>query len=144
MVVADNSLETRMKRLNWLGGVVALALIASAPVRGEEPKKEESKPVEKPAVIVKKEKPAKPARLTKPWSEMADLTDEQKASINDIHRKALDEKKAIDAKEKEDILALLTDAQKAEVEKLTERKTAEKKKEVPKKEEPQKEEKPAQ
>jgi hypothetical protein len=55
------------------------------------------------------------ARLTKPWNQLKDLTDDEKAKILEIHQKAVDEVKAIDAKEHEDILAVLTDDQKKEI-----------------------------
>lgn len=55
------------------------------------------------------------ARLTKPWNELKDLTDDEKTKIVEIHQKALDEIKEIDAKENQDILAVLTDDQKKEV-----------------------------
>lgn len=54
-------------------------------------------------------------RLTKPWSQLKDLTDDEKAKILEIHQKAVDEIKAIDAKEHTDILAVLSDNQKKEV-----------------------------
>jgi hypothetical protein len=54
-------------------------------------------------------------RLTKPWNELKDLTDDEKTKILAIHQKALDEVRDIEAKEKTDIMATLTDAQKKEV-----------------------------
>jgi Spy/CpxP family protein refolding chaperone len=57
-------------------------------------------------------------RLTKPWNELKDLTDDEKTKILTIHQKALDEIKDIEAKENTDILATLTDAQKAEVKEI--------------------------
>ena len=63
--------------------------------------------------------PATPRRsragLTKPWNELKDLTDDEKARIIDIHRKAVDQVHEIEAKEHADILALLSDQQKKEV-----------------------------
>lgn len=55
-------------------------------------------------------------KLTKPWSEVTGLTDDQKAKIVEVHAKALQEEKVIREKEKEEIMALLTDAQKKEAE----------------------------
>lgn len=55
------------------------------------------------------------AKLTKPWSELSDLTDDQKAKITAVHAKALEDMKAIRDKEKEDIDAVLTDDQKKEL-----------------------------
>jgi len=65
-------------------------------------------------------------KLTKPWSELKDLTDDEKSKILEIHGKALEDMKAIRDKEKEDIMALLTEDQKKEVSDLDE-KTPEKK-----------------
>ncbi|HEY2586979.1 MAG TPA: hypothetical protein VGI81_14635 [Tepidisphaeraceae bacterium] len=58
------------------------------------------------------------ARLTKPWNELKDLTEEERTKIIAVHQKALDEVHAIEAKEHADILALLTDEQKKEVAEL--------------------------
>lgn len=55
------------------------------------------------------------ARLTKPWNELKDLTEDEKTKILEIHQKALDEVKEIDAKEHKDIMALLTEDQQKEV-----------------------------
>ena len=54
-------------------------------------------------------------RLTKPWNELKDLTDDEKTKILEVHQKAVDEIKAIDAKEHKDIMALLTEDQQKEV-----------------------------
>jgi Spy/CpxP family protein refolding chaperone len=69
-------------------------------------------------------------RLTKPWSELTDLTDDQKSKILDLHAKAIEEIKAIQAKEHEDIMTLLTDDQKKQVAELDE-KTPKKSKSAP-------------
>jgi Spy/CpxP family protein refolding chaperone len=71
----------------------------------------------------------KHAKLTKPWSELKDLTDDEKSKIMEVHGKALEDIKAIHEKEKEDIMALLTDDQKKEVSDLEE-KSPEKKSEA--------------
>jgi Spy/CpxP family protein refolding chaperone len=57
-------------------------------------------------------------RLTQPWSKISSLSDDQKSQIRAIHAKAVADKKAIDEKERADIMALLTDEQKAEAQKL--------------------------
>ena len=63
-------------------------------------------------------------RLTKPWRDLASLSDEQKKQINQIHRKAVQEIKAIEQREKDDIMALLSDEQKAEVTAMLEKDAA--------------------
>lgn len=55
------------------------------------------------------------ARLTKPWSELKDLTDEEKTKILGVHEQANEQVNAIRMKEHQDILALLTDDQRKEV-----------------------------
>lgn len=57
-------------------------------------------------------------RLTKPWSEMNSLTDAEKNKILEIHRKAVEQIHEIETREKQDIMALLTPAQKKEVEEI--------------------------
>jgi Spy/CpxP family protein refolding chaperone len=54
-------------------------------------------------------------RLTQPWNKLTDLSDDVKTKIIAIHRKSVEEVNAIRAREREDILALLTEAQKKEV-----------------------------
>lgn len=59
---------------------------------------------------------SRPARLVKPYSELKDLTEEQVTKIKEIHEKALGEMHEIETKEKADCMAILTDAQKKELE----------------------------
>ena len=54
-------------------------------------------------------------RLTRPWSQLSDLGDDVKTKIIAIHRKSVEDVAAIRAKEREDILSLLTESQKKEV-----------------------------
>ena len=110
-----------MRRSNWAVAVLlAAGLIGSVSLvtRAADEKaasdKAASNSTEKPA-----KKSAKAPRLTKPWSDMSTLSDDQKTKIADIHKKSLDEKKAIEQKEHDAIMALLNDDQKAEAEKLT-------------------------
>ena len=65
------------------------------------------KPADKPDV--------KGVRLTKPYSELKDLTPDQTAKIKEIHKKHLAEVKALEAKQTEESMAVLTDAQKKEI-----------------------------
>ena len=59
----------------------------------------------------------RPAKLTKPWSEIKDLSDEQVTKIKTIHEKFLEEQHVLESKQKADIMALLTNAQKKELDK---------------------------
>ena len=70
---------------------------------------------------------ARQVRLTKPWSGLASLSDEQKRQINQIHRKAVAEKRAVDKRERDDIMALLNDQQKAELTAMEEKQEAQRK-----------------
>ncbi len=108
-----------MQRTKWYVGAAALLIAGSVLAFADD-----------------EVKPAKPhvhaVKLTKPWSELADLTDDQKKQILEIHGKANEEKKAIEVKEHTDIEALLTDDQKKELKTLEEksRKTAHEKTET--------------
>jgi len=98
-------------------GMLAAAVYAEdapAPEKKEAPKAE------------KKEKP-KMIRLTLPYSLIESLTPEQKEQINKIHQAALEETKKIKDKEEADSMAVLTAAQKEELEKALEKQKAEKK-----------------
>jgi len=57
-------------------------------------------------------------RLEQPYSKISDLTEDEKAKISEIHKKALADLKAIRDKEDQDIRAVLTDDQKAELDKI--------------------------
>ena len=66
-------------------------------------------------------KPAKEShgpRLIKPYAEMKTLTADEKEKIADIHKKAREAISSIEEKEQDDIKALLTAEQKAELETL--------------------------
>jgi hypothetical protein len=74
--------------------------------------------------------PTKNYRLVLPWSKIKTLSDEQREKIYHIHRRALDDMKEIKAREKKEILALLTAAQKLEIIEAEEAATVEKKKDA--------------
>jgi Spy/CpxP family protein refolding chaperone len=57
-------------------------------------------------------------KLTKPWSDLTSLTDDQKTKLQDIHKKAMEEKKAIEQREHEESVGVLNDDQKKELAKL--------------------------
>jgi apolipoprotein N-acyltransferase len=60
-------------------------------------------------------RPRASRRLVQPWSQIKDLNEDVKTKIIEIHRKSVEERAAISAKEKQDIMALLTDDQKKQV-----------------------------
>jgi Spy/CpxP family protein refolding chaperone len=68
-----------------------------------------------PATPAPATRPARVAKLTLPWKELSDLTDDQKAQIIAIHHQADLDRDAINKKERADITALLTDDQKKEL-----------------------------
>ena len=93
------------RRSVWLSGaavIVGAALMLARPAGGED--NAASAPRRQARV-----------RLTKPWNELKDLTADEKTRILEIHQKAIDQIHEIEAKEHQDILAMLTDEQKKEV-----------------------------
>jgi Spy/CpxP family protein refolding chaperone len=54
-------------------------------------------------------------KLTEPWVLLKTLTPEQTSQIEKIHADSLEERKKIDAKEHDDIMAILTPDQKTEL-----------------------------
>jgi hypothetical protein len=57
----------------------------------------------------------KNVRLTRPFSELKDLTADETTQLKEIHKKFLEDQKALEKKEFDDEMAVLTDAQKKEV-----------------------------
>lgn len=102
---------TFLKTLAIVAGL-ALVLPASA-LRAED--MPANPPTEQPKAKDKEKKPASP-KLTKPWSLLKSLGDEQKAKIAEIHAKYLAERKKLDEAEKAEVMGLLTDDQKKEME----------------------------
>ena len=70
---------------------------------------------------------ARPVRLTKPWRDLNSLSEDQKRQINQIHRKAAADVKAVEQREHEEIMALLSEPQKSELKAMEEKDKAEKK-----------------
>jgi Spy/CpxP family protein refolding chaperone len=68
------------------------------------------------------------SRLIVPYSKMTSLTDDQKDKIKEIHRKTLAAIKDLQAKEAEDVKALLNDDQKKELHELEDQMAAARKK----------------
>ena len=109
-------------------GVVLMMTVAlraqdeATPAADKQDKKEakaEAKAEEKQA---KKE-----IRLTQPWRRITGLSEEQKSQIAEIHKKATDEIKAVQEREKNEIMALLTEEQKTELKTLLDTEAAERK-----------------
>ena len=109
----------------WIGGA---ALTAAALVVGgglaaaqESPEVPSTKPaMGTPAMGAPATKPARkrPVRLVKPYSDLQDLTPTQAEGIKAIHAEILDRKAELDRVEREKIMALLSDEQRAKVEEL--------------------------
>lgn len=99
------------KTLAILAGLALAAPVAS--VRADDTMN--PPPTEQPKPKDKDKKPASP-KLTKPWSLLKSLTDEQKAKILEIHAKYVAERKKLDEAEKADVMGVLTDEQKKELE----------------------------
>ena len=70
---------------------------------------------------------ARAARLTKPWRDMSSLSEDQKKQIASIHRKAVQDINAVEQRERADIMALLNDQQKTELQALADADAAERK-----------------
>ncbi len=62
-------------------------------------------------------------RLVQPWSKLTTLSDSQRELIYHLHRHAHDQIKQIEAEERKDILALLSDDQKLELVRTDEKDT---------------------
>jgi hypothetical protein len=67
-------------------------------------------------------------RIIKPFSELKDLSAEQVEKLKVIHRKHLDAVKALEAKQHEELMDVLTDGQKKELAEIQEKDRVDKKK----------------
>lgn len=103
-----------MFQLKWIAVAAALLFSASVLVVAEEPTTE---PTTRPA----EEHAERGHKLTKPWSELSDLTDDQKTQIIAIHVQGLKEMRAAETKEHEAIMAVLSDDQKKELKGIEEK-----------------------
>ncbi|HEX8341649.1 MAG TPA: hypothetical protein VF624_12125 [Tepidisphaeraceae bacterium] len=113
-----------MLRQSIFATALALGLLAPltpppalAEEMGDDAKPAEKKETEK---ADKADKPKKTIKLSGLWAKLTDVTDEQKAKISALHRKALADKRQIEEQEEIDILATLTDEQKKQYETLKE------------------------
>jgi hypothetical protein len=128
-----------MTRFNWKSAALAAA-VAVGSVSMFVRAADEAKPAgdapkaETKAAEGEKKEARKPAKLNKPWGQLTSLSEDQSSKIRAIHAKALAETKAIEEREKAEIMALLTDAQKAELKSAAEADAAAKKAAAPKKE----------
>ena len=80
--------------------------------------KAEDKPADSGTSSTETKASKKAPRLTQPWSKISSLSDEQKQKIADIHKAKTAVVKKLEEKEHEDIMAVLNDDQKAEVQKI--------------------------
>jgi len=71
-----------------------------------------------------KVKPDQDEKVTLPWKKVESLTKDQKKQIDEIHEKALADIRAIRDREEADILAVLTEEQRLEVQRLQEERNA--------------------
>jgi Spy/CpxP family protein refolding chaperone len=95
-------------RFRWVLAVMCLFILAAiVTVRADDK-----------STTKKSESTGAKGRLIQPYSKMTDLSDDQKDKIKEIHAKALEDIKAIEEKQTSDIMALLSDDQKAEAKKL--------------------------
>jgi Spy/CpxP family protein refolding chaperone len=98
-------------RTRHILGVVLVTMIAlsTAPsvAKADDPPPDAPKPQAKPDT--------KNVRIIKPFSELKDLSAEQTEKLREIHKKYLDQIKAIEAQQHEELMAVLSDDQKKEL-----------------------------
>jgi len=93
-----------MQKSKWVSGIGAL-ILGAAMVAGQQQRQATTQPA----------RARQSRRLVQPWTQIKDLNEDVKTKIIDIHRKSVEERAAITAKERQDIMALLTDDQKKQV-----------------------------
>jgi Spy/CpxP family protein refolding chaperone len=86
------------------------------------------KPAEMPAeTSAEASQQRREIRITQPWRKLTSLSAEQRSQIAEIHKTAIAEIKAIETREREDIMALLSEEQKTELKALLDSEAAERK-----------------
>jgi len=110
-----------MKRIGWIALVLCAAFVTTTVVvAAAKPKFEDpTARAAKEAAANRKKPPA--------YADLKSLADDQVQKLIDIHKKAQDDIKAIQEKEQTDSRALLTDAQKTELDEAIAKKGAERK-----------------
>ena len=105
-----------MKQGTWMwaaAAVVCGALVAGDLAWAESMSRATTKPAtSRPAAVGRA---SRKRGLVKPWSEMTTLTPQQQDQIAKIHEDANDQEKKVREKEQDDITALLTPDQRAEL-----------------------------
>ena len=96
-----------MKMRAMLGAALVALMAISAVSFGADPEKPAAKPDAKPDT--------KGVRLIKPYSDLKDLTADQTTKLKEIHKKFADQIKALEAQQKDEMTAVLTDDQKKEL-----------------------------
>jgi len=115
-----------MHRLTKLGLCASLLLGTTVVLRAAD---EPAKPTQQEKKDAKREAKAeaKELKLVEPWKNISTLSAEQKSKIDAIHQKALDDISEIRAHERVEILALLSDEQKAELKAYQDKRATERK-----------------
>ena len=90
--------------------VVLLVLLASVPLFADDGGADPPKTPPPPA-----KSDTKNVRIIKPFSELKDLSPDQTEKLREIHKKYLEQIKAIEAQQHQELMAVLTDDQKREL-----------------------------
>ena len=106
-----------MRQVHFVVGLLGAALTCGIVLARQDATTQESGSADKPAMRSAGRTP----RLVQPWSKLTSLTEEQKGKIIALHAKANEEVNAIRDKEDADIMALLTDEQKTELQAMKEK-----------------------
>jgi hypothetical protein len=105
-----------MHRFKWIAGLGAVVLGAALVGAQQQSSSSSGQSTSNSAQQQQTTTPRRSSnRITRPWSQLSDLSDDVKTKIIAIHRKSLDDVAAIRAKEHEDIVALLSEAQKKQL-----------------------------
>jgi len=108
-----------MKHVKWMVvGVLALCVSGVVLHAADEQKPADSSDKTTKTDSSDEKKPMAGGRLTQPYNKLTSLSDDQKSKIISIHRDYNAQRKELDKKERDEIMALLTDDQKKEVEKI--------------------------
>jgi hypothetical protein len=130
-----------MKSAKWLAMMVAMVIGFAMVTHAEESASDVDKPKsEKAEKAAKADKPEQPKtyRLIAPYNKLPSLTDEQQERLKAIHGRYLEQIKVLQQQEKDEMMAVLTDEQKSELQQIDEQEKAARKAQAAEKREQEK------
>jgi hypothetical protein len=116
--------KERGMTIRYCACVLAMVVVAGLVRAQEQPQEQPAREIDQAPDVTETRPEPRPARVVLPWSRL-ELTEEQRRQVAQIRRTFLEEQRAARERERQAVLALLTDEQKAQLQEIEEREAAE-------------------